>query len=103
VKGSKRTAVGRLDQVTLLGHFFHSIGKDTGKVEWQGVVVGNPEPGWYLVQLFEWGMGEPNVRRLVRVEDMADWILYEDAETMKFSWEQGLAREGGKYRDCLMA
>ncbi len=84
----------------LLGQCFHSIGKDTGKVEWQGEVIGNPEPGWYLLQLFEWGMGEPNVRRVARIEDMEHWLFYEDAEAMKFSYEHGAAREGGPYRPC---
>jgi len=72
-------------------------------VEWQGVVVGNPEPGWYLVQLFEWLMGEPNLRRLVKIEDMEHWLFYEDVEAMKFSYDHGTAREGGKYRDRVLA
>ncbi len=100
MKDSERIAGRRLAPAILVGQYFHSLGKDDGKVEWQGVIIGNPEPGWYLVQLFEWLMGEPNVRRLVRIEDMADWLLYEDAKSMKFSWDKGLAREGGKYRDA---
>jgi len=88
--------------VTLLGEYFHSIGKDTGKVEWQGVVIGNPEPGWYLLQLFDWVMGEPNLRRLVRIEDMEHWLFYRDTETMNFSYQQGTAREGGPYRDRVV-
>lgn len=83
----------------LVGQFFHSIGKDTGKVEWQGEVIGNPEPGWYLLQLFEWLMGEPNVRHLVRIEDMRDWLFYQDVETMDHSYKYGAARAGGPFRD----
>jgi len=83
---------------SLIGQFFHSISKDTGNIEWQGYVIGNPEPGWYLLQLFEWLMGEPNVCRLVRIEDMKDWLFYESAEDMKFSYESGMARKGGRYR-----
>ena len=89
--------------VTLLGQFFHSIGKENGQVEWQGVVIGNPEPGWYLLQLFEWLMGEPNVRRLVRIEDMGNWLFYENAEAMQVSYEEGCAREGGPYRKRVSA
>ena len=89
--------------VTLLGQCFHSIGKDDGQVEWQGVVIGNPEPGWYLLQLFEWAMGEPNVRRLVQIEDMEHWLFYEDSDAMKFSYDHGCAREGGKYRKRVVA
>jgi hypothetical protein len=74
----------------LVGQFFHSI--QNGKLEWQGNVIGNPEAGWYLVQLFEWLMGEPNVQRLVRFEDMTEWFFYDDAEQMIYSYEYGAAK-----------
>lgn len=82
----------------LVGQFFHGLAKDTGQVEQQGQVIGNPEPGWYLVQYLEWVAGEPYVNRLVRFEDMTDWLFYSDAEAMCFSYASGCAREGGKYR-----
>ena len=85
-----------------VGMYFHSIGKDSGKVEWQGMVIGNPEPGWYLLQLFEWAMGEPNVCRLVLIEDMEHWLFYDTAAAMKFSYEHGAAREGGPFRDKIL-
>jgi hypothetical protein len=78
-----------------VGMFFHSL-KD-GEVHWQGTVLSSPEQGWYLVQLFEWFSGSPNVCRLVRFEDMQDWLFYPDCEAMKFSYEYGAAREGGPY------
>ena len=81
----------------LQGQFFHSVNQD-GVVEWQGEIIGNPEPGWYLVQLFEWVCGEPNVRRFVRIDEMRTWLFYESADSMRFSYEHGVAREGGKYR-----
>ena len=96
---SKNNLKQRNECIPLLGQFFHSIGKDHGKVEWQGVIIGNPEPGWYLLQLFEWMLGEQNVRRLVRIEDMEHWLFYENAEAMSFSYEHGSARAGGPYRD----
>jgi hypothetical protein len=80
----------------LVGQFFHSI-KD-GRVEWQGAVLSNPEPNWYLVQLCEWGFGEPNVRRLVHISEMANWLFYESSEQMIHSYDHGVAREGGPYR-----
>lgn len=82
---------------SLIGQFFHSVVLED-EIGWQGCVIGNPEPGYYYVQLFEWVMGEPNVRRLVRIEEMARWLFYESADAMKFSWEHGVAREGGPYR-----
>lgn len=86
---------------SLIGNYFHSIGKDTGKVEWQGVVISRPMPGWYLVQLFDWIVGDPSVRRVVKLDDMESWLFYPDAEVMRFSYEHGTAREGGCYRDRL--
>lgn len=85
---------GAVASSDLSGQFFHSVAGDTGEVEWQGCVVGNPAPGWYLVQLFEWLTGEPTVRRLARIEDMQHWLFYENAEAMRFSCEHGVARPG---------
>jgi hypothetical protein len=48
-------------------------------------------------------MGEPNVRRLVRIEDMGNWLFYENAEAMQVSYEEGCAREGGPYRKRVSA
>jgi hypothetical protein len=80
----------------LIGQFFHSI--EDGKINWQGVVIGNPLPGWYLVQLYEWLMGEPNVQRLVKIEEMHTWLFYDSSESMVYSYDHGVAREGGPYR-----
>jgi len=81
----------------LIGKYFHSLNGQR-QVEWQGIVVGVPEPGWYLVQLFEWGFGEPNVMRLVPFEHIRDWLFYPSADAMKHSYDHGIAREGGHYR-----
>jgi hypothetical protein len=97
-KNNKQDEQTVVSNASLLGQYFHSLNAD-GKVEWQGTVIGNPEPGWYLVQLFEWMAGEANVRRLFKVEDMANWLFYENADAMKYSYEHGVAREGGIYRN----
>jgi hypothetical protein len=89
-KSTKSNRPEIFKEPSLVGCFFHQI-KDE-KVGWQGVVVGRPEPGLYLVQLFEWLMGEPNVRRLVKVEDMANWLFYEDGEQMVHSYDYGVAK-----------
>ena len=81
---------------TLVGQYFHSI--EDGYLQWQGTVIGNPEPGWYLLQLFAWGMGEPCVRRLVHISDMKDWLFYAGLDDMKYSHDYGVARRGGPYQ-----
>lgn len=73
----------------LIHQCFHSL-KD-GKIQWQGYVIGSPAPGLYYVQLFEWLMGDPSTRKLVKLEDMMDWLFYPDDEAMKFSYEHGVA------------
>ena len=80
----------------LIGRYFHSI--DAGQVNWQGKVISHPEPNWYVVQLFDWIVGEPNVQRLVKIEQMNGWLFYENSEQMQFSYEHGTARNGGPYR-----
>src|SRR6266446_918606 len=68
----------------LVGKYFHSA-NENNKVEWQGVVIGEPNPGWYLVQLFEWASGKPSVQRLVPIEKMNAWLFYPDRDTMTSS------------------
>jgi len=72
---------GKSEEV--VGKYFHSA-NETNKVEWQGVVIGEPHPGWYLVQLLDWSSGEPSVQRLVPIEKMIGWLFYPDAEAVTF-------------------
>lgn len=67
----------------VVGKYFHSA-NENNKVEWQGMVIGEPHPGWYLVQLFEWASGEPKVQRLVPIEKMVGWLFYPDASAITF-------------------
>jgi hypothetical protein len=84
-------------QVGLVGSFFHTV-KD-GNLEWQGYVVENPEPGWYLVQLYEWLMGDESHRTLVRIETMQDWMFYANSDAMNFSFKYGSARKYAREAD----
>lgn len=87
----------------LIGQFFHSL--KSGQICWQGRVISEPMPGVFLVQLYEWAFGEPNVRRMVKAGDMVDWLFYPTAEDWNYSAEHGVARVGGPYRtsveDCV--
>lgn len=91
MKKSKTVKTKSTDQANaMIGKYFHSIVND--KVLWQGCVIGNPEPGIYLLQLFEWLMGEPNVIRIVRIEEMKDWFFYNNGDEMVLSYEHGAAK-----------
>src|SRR5438067_12730840 len=68
----------------LVGKYFHSA-DENNKVEWQGVVIGEPHAGWYLVQLFDGASDEPSVERLVPIEKMVGWLFYRDRDTMRSS------------------
>lgn len=71
---------------TLVGKYFHSA-NENNKVEWQGVVIGEPHSGWYLVELFDWASGEPSVQRLVPIENMIGWLFYPDRAAMRSSYK----------------
>jgi len=74
----------------LKGKFFHSL--EDGHMKWQGHILAMPRPGYYLVQLFEWLMGEPSIQVIVPFEKMHDWFFYDSAEDMDFSYQHGSAR-----------
>jgi hypothetical protein len=69
----------------LVGKYFHGA-NENNKVEWQGVVIGEANPGWYLVQLFDWATGKPSVQRLVPIEKMNAWLFYPDRDAMTSSY-----------------
>lgn len=82
-------------QNVLEGKYFHSlIQKDKAiRIQWQGLVLGSPEQGWYLVQLFSWLTGEPTAQCLVPFEQMRDWLFYSDTDAMSHSYEYGEAKQ----------
>lgn len=79
------------DRKTLEGKFFHSF-KD-GKVVWQGYVIAEAKDGYFLVQLFEWVMGEPSCQKLVRVDTMLGWDFYDTAQEMNDAWQRKWANK----------
>ena len=68
----------------LVGKYFHWA-NENNKVECQGLVIGEPHPGWYLVQLLDWASGKPSVQRLVPIEKMTAWLFYPDRDAMTSS------------------
>lgn len=75
----------------LTGKFFHSINQK-GYIEWQGYVVGGIQDGFYLVQLFEWMMGEQNICYIVHFTEMLGWFFYKTADQMTYSYDYGVAK-----------
>lgn len=80
----------------LVGHYFHAMTDEDSEflplnpthVTRQGKVVGSPAPGWFLVQLFSWVMGEEIKRKVVSIEDMKLWRFYESVEEMDNNYTQ---------------
>lgn len=75
----------KFDPSSLVGTYF--LG--TAENGWQGAIVAEPSPGVYLCELFGWAVGESIEQRLVRLEDMAAWHFYDDAEWMRNAYEHG--------------
>ena len=83
-------------QKGLVGAWFHSL-DENGHVNRQGQILARPEPGIYLVQLYEWLVGSPSNQQLVAFKDMKNWLFYEDNESMNYSYQYGIARPGSHY------
>lgn len=75
----------------LIGKYFLTV-NDKRELHYQGVVVGAPETGIYLCQLFSWAFGDPTDMVLAHIEDMTGWFFYADKE----SFEQAVARKTRK-------
>ena len=80
------------DDKSLEGKFFHSF-KD-GEISWQGYVVAEQSDGYYLVQLFEWVLGEPSTQKVVHIGSMADWEFYSSSDEMNDAYERRTGRPG---------
>ena len=81
------------DDKSIEGKFFHSFNKD-GEVEWQGYVMAEQAPGYYLVQLFEWFAGTPSTQKVVHIGSMADWEFYGTGDEMNDAYERRTGRPG---------
>ena len=68
----------------------------------QGMVVAEPTPGVYLVELANWAVGASTteklvgiaLQRLVGIEAMAEWRFFDTAEGMRNVWDSDAARSG---------
>ena len=65
----------------LIGLYFLTFTQPPKNVlNWQGRVLSEPNSGWFLVQLYDWILGEAGDIRLVRIEEMAAWYFFESIE-----------------------
>ena len=64
---------------SLVGTYFHGDQNH----QWQGVIVVEPQPGWYLVELFDWISGHSECQKLVRIDEMTGWRFYNTVEWMR--------------------
>lgn len=71
--------------VGLVGCYFHSI--EAGEIKWQGLVVSKITEDYYLVQLFEWMLGQPNCLKLTHLSQMSDWHFYHSSSAMREAWQ----------------
>lgn len=84
----------------LVGRCFHIFGED-GHVQYQGQIRCDLGGGNYLVQYFDWLIGEPGTMSIVPVSKMIErelrrgngsWQFYEDVEHMNFWYEHKAKR-----------
>jgi hypothetical protein len=81
-----------LKPMGLVGRCFHIFDAD-GCIRHQGIVRGDLGDGRYLVQYFEWLIGEPGTLEIRYVTEMRPgrtegaWQFYEDCEHMKYWFE----------------
>jgi len=64
---------------SLIGSYF--LGDVTA--QYQGCVIAEPCPGIYLVELFDWLIGESSEQRLVKIERMMNWHFFDEHEWMR--------------------
>jgi hypothetical protein len=84
-------------QDALVGRYFHTRKPDRS-VNWQGHVVAKVGDGLYLVQLYDWFMGDLSSMHIIRLADMAgqpdqdSWQFYES----RSHWLDWYSRWGSK-------
>lgn len=79
---------------SLIGSWFHV--EDGDRFTMQGCVVAEPQPTWYLVQLYDWTDGQPTHQRLVHFGEMGGeagsaWRFFDSAEDMNRAFEASVS------------
>jgi hypothetical protein len=83
---------------SLVGSWFHRLEND--RMVWQGVVVAEPQPGVYLLQVDKLDAGAENVQRLATMaqlttdDDGYDWRFYDSENQARSAYARWVASEG---------
>ena len=71
-----------MSEKTLEGLWFNSRDAN-GNVVWQGNVIEKINDKVYVVQFYEWLLGEESCMKLFFVEDMMNWDFYKTVDKMR--------------------
>lgn len=80
----------------LTGKWVHTFDGET--LKWQGQIMARVGD-LYLVDFFSFFDGHTWGSRLVAVNDMTEWVIYDSEDAMVYEWEQYNARRQRRERD----
>ena len=56
---------------------------DNHEVTYQGKIIDSPEKGYYLLRIFNQLTGELDMLKVVSIDELGKWDLYENQEHME--------------------
>lgn len=71
-----------MNKIDFVGMYLHIPDKD-GDVVLQGRIISRPEERIYIVQLFEWLIGDISYCVLVNIDDMESWRFFPTIDEMR--------------------
>lgn len=81
---------------SLVGKWFHTTTTcecpcHARVAAWQGQIISEPGPGIYLIELYEWFVGQPSGQEFITLADFMarNPVLYDTNEDMRFSYHHG--------------
>lgn len=84
-----------LNPTSLVGSWFHRV--TDGEVDWQGVIVSEPAPGVFLVEVDRSIKGIDVLQTLVPIREMIEgeheWRFYDADHTMREAYAAWVAHE----------
>lgn len=87
-----------LSPASLVGSWFLRVEHSENGI-WQGMVVAEPQPGTYLVEIFDWINDRPLGQRLLGLDEMLfsaqteiDWTFYDTEKAMRAALNGVLAK-----------